>query len=60
MPKKQWLRFPVDSAGVANPKNRPEAHELDVQANAVDARLMEIEHQLPDELHVFGRPASER
>jgi hypothetical protein len=32
------------------------AHELDVQANAVDARLVEIEGQLPDRYRFPGDP----
>jgi len=32
------------------------AHELDVEANAVDARLIEIEEQLPDHYTFPGDP----
>ena len=32
------------------------AHELDVQANTVDARLVEIESQLPDRYTFPGDP----
>ena len=35
------------------------AHELDVEANAVDARLIEIEDQLPDEYTYPGDPPME-
>lgn len=32
------------------------AHELQVQANTVDARLVEIERQLPDHYNYPGDP----
>ena len=36
------------------------AHELDVQVNTVDARLIEIERQLPDSYHYPGDPPEEK
>ena len=36
------------------------AHELQVQANTVDARLIEIERQLPDHYNYPGDPPLER
>ena len=36
------------------------AHELDVQVNTVDARLIEIEYQLPDDYHYPGDPPEEK
>ncbi len=35
---------------------RRRAHELDVEANAVDAGLIEIEKQLPDDYRYPGDP----
>ena len=35
------------------------ADELQVQANTVDARLIEIEHQLPDDYNYSGDPPLE-
>jgi len=35
---------------------RRKAHELDVQSNTVDARLVEIEKQLPDHYRFPGDP----
>jgi len=37
-------------------KLRRKAHELDVQSNTVDARLVEIEKQLPDHYRFPGDP----
>ena len=39
-------------------KLRRLAHELDVQSNTVDARLVEIEGQLPDNYEFSGDPSS--
>ena len=63
LPQPGWAggrRFTMKDLIVEYERLRRLAHELDVQVNTVDARLIEIERQLPDSYHYPGDPPEEK